>query len=161
MDVFIIAGQSNAAGKNEYDGQPMPPCANPIPSKLLMVPMSSNTWVDARPCAGAVSLGQINNTLCIGPEMGLGHTLIDMLNLSSVVGIIPTAVGSTTLAVDWKPYTGGRWNAMIAAIRNAMSQAGSNARLRGFIWVQGETDVGVARQCLMQQPSTNLPPHQH
>ena len=141
MDVFIIAGQSNAVGRNEYDGQPMPPCASPIPSKLLMFPMSMNTWVDAKPCAGAISIGQFNDTLCIGPEMGFGHALIETLGISSTVGIIPTAMGSTSLAVDWRPYSGGRWFAMAAAVKSAMSQAGPNARLRGVIWVQGENDA--------------------
>lgn len=49
-------------------------------------------------------------------------------------------MGSTSLAVDWRPYTGGRWNAMVNAVQNAMAQAGPNARLRGVIWVQGEND---------------------
>ena len=141
MDVFIIAGQSNAMGRNENDGQSMPPCASPIPSKLLMFPMSTNQWVDAKPCAGAISIGQINNSLCIGPEMGFGHALIEQLKLSNKVGIIPTAMGSTSLAVDWRPYSGGRWFAMVNAVKRAMDAAGSNARLRGVIWVQGENDA--------------------
>lgn len=57
------------------------------------------------------------------------------MGISPRVGLIPTAVGGTSLAA-WSPPYGTQWQQMVTAVQGAMDAAGPGARLRGMVWVQ-------------------------
>ena len=120
----------------------MPSCSSPVPGRLLMFPMATRHWVDASPNVGSISLGVLNDTNDVGPDMAFGRELL-RLGSSGPIGLIGTALSSTSLAVDWKP--GGKlWINMMKAISqgidNAKSELGLDPVIRGLIWVQGEND---------------------
>ncbi|KAL6756885.1 SGNH hydrolase-type esterase domain-containing protein [Haematococcus lacustris] len=149
IDIWILAGQSNMVGENAVDGTDGsllgPDCFQPAPGRLRMFPISTYTWTDARPCVGCISNGCAGSgdacRLVLGPDMAFGNALL-AANVSSRVGFVPTALGGTSLNVDWAPNTpGGLYGRMINATRAAMAAAGPNARLRGMLWVQGESDA--------------------
>lgn len=136
MDIWIVAGQSNAVGFNDLDYTPMPmPCGASMPGQMLMYPMSSHTWVDAHTCVGAISCGNPDMTDAIGPDMPFARALISM-GISNRIGLIPTAVGGTSLAFSWRSPDGPQWQDMVSTVQYAMAAAGPQAKLRGMLWVQ-------------------------
>ena len=77
--------------------------------------------------------------------MGFAHTLISA-GVSQRIGLVPTGVGGTSLYEDWNPTYAQLYTRMITATTNAMTSAiatwgSANVRLRGMLWVQGESDA--------------------
>lgn len=146
MDVWILAGQSNMVGENGYDDQPWPEPWSIPNNKMMMFPMHSSTqrWQPAQNNVGAISQGCSWCTgfrAGVGPEVAFAHTLL-MNNRSQSIGFIPTAIGGTTLAWAWNPNDGLEYNNMINTVHRAMqAEPARPKRLRGIIWVQGESDA--------------------
>lgn len=138
LDVWIIAGQSNAVGENYLDGTSMPqPCASPVRGRLLMYPLSTSNWTDAAPSVGDISNGRFVHS-SIGPDMGFGRALLSS-GESNLVGLVPTAMASTGLASHWMPPASFLYKRMISGARAAVAAAnaaGQAAQLQGLIWVQ-------------------------
>ncbi|GLC50703.1 hypothetical protein PLESTB_000410000 [Pleodorina starrii] len=142
VDVWIIAGQSNAVGDNSEDGTPIPAASQPLPGLVLSYD-STGRWRDAVPNIHAGVHGYDREPSC-GPAIAFGRTLVG-LGLSGRVGLVPCAKGATNLFHDWRPAGGGDlYGTMIARTKAALAAplpGGGNARLRGMIWVQGEADA--------------------
>ncbi|KXZ52686.1 hypothetical protein GPECTOR_9g732 [Gonium pectorale] len=145
VDVWIVAGQSNAVGDNEADGIPMPAAAAPLPGRILAFDCGG-VWMDAQPNTHTGVHGYSRGD-SVGPDMAFARALL-ALGLSGRVGFVPTAKGATSLFADWRPGGGGGgaelYGAMIARTRAAMAApmpGGGTGRLRGMIWVQGEADA--------------------
>ncbi|KAG1674161.1 hypothetical protein FOA52_015792 [Chlamydomonas sp. UWO 241] len=149
MDVWIIAGQSNAVGANYLDPTPQSVCGTPLPGQLLMFPKSHRRWMDAKASIGYFSNGfnqEVFVDKAMGPEIEFGRALLNAgVVPSGKVGFIPTATTGSYLS-DWmppsdeQPQGGTEWNTMLAVVRQAMSAAGPGAVLKGVMWVQGEAD---------------------
>ncbi|KAL6757273.1 hypothetical protein V8C86DRAFT_2435596 [Haematococcus lacustris] len=145
LDVWILAGQSNMVGENAFDGTDYsrmgPDCVQPRPGRLLMFPLATRAWTDAQPCVGCISNGCTGSTcgLTLGPDIAFGNGIL-AANLSYRVGFVPAAIGSTSLKLSWSPGV-DRYNAMVNGTWAAMRAAGPAARLRGMLWVQGESDA--------------------
>ncbi|PNW81137.1 hypothetical protein CHLRE_07g344000v5 [Chlamydomonas reinhardtii] len=141
LDIWIIAGQSNAVGENMQGSRPA--CCSPVPGKLLTFNLGNNPtnqWRDATPCVGCISRGA-NPAFydSCGPDLGFGRVLLQ-LGVSGRVGFVPTAAGGTNLADMWCPGC-PLYKDMAQTVVRAMRAAGPNARLRGMLWVQGESDA--------------------
>jgi len=149
MDVWILAGQSNMVGENSFDDQ-TPPRPWAIPNdEMFMFPMNPshpmrNGWQRAQNNMGAISHGCnwcTGNNAGVGPEVAFAHTLLTN-NVTKRIGFIPTAVGGTTLSWAWNPSTGLEYKNMVKAVHQAMTANPEQPkRLRGIIWVQGESDA--------------------
>ena len=69
------------------------------------------------------------------------RNLISM-GVSQRIGLIPTAVGGTSIAA-WSPPNGPQWLDMVSTVQAAMAAAGTHATLKGMIWVQvGQGGMG-------------------
>eukprot|EP00198_Chlamydomonas_reinhardtii_P003089 XP_001692425.1 predicted protein [Chlamydomonas reinhardtii] len=137
----IEARQSNAVGENMQGSRPA--CCSPVPGKLLTFNLGNNPtnqWRDATPCVGCISRGA-NPAFydSCGPDLGFGRVLLQ-LGVSGRVGFVPTAAGGTNLADMWCPGC-PLYKDMAQTVVRAMRAAGPNARLRGMLWVQGESDA--------------------
>ncbi len=152
VDVWVLAGQSNAVGENAYDGYDPPPQSAPWPGRLLAFPNSTGAWQDAEENMHALAAGCFRGACRsgVGPAMAFGRTLIE-LGLSYRVGFVPTACGGSSLAWDWKAGEGRRFVHMVNVTRRAMEDgdggagggggSGLRLQLRGVVWVQGESDA--------------------
>ncbi|KAG2442168.1 hypothetical protein HYH02_009656 [Chlamydomonas schloesseri] len=120
-----------------------PECCSPIPGKLLTFNLGNNPtnqWRDATPCVGCISRGADPAFYdSCGPDLGFGRVLLQ-LGVSQRVGFVPTAAGGTNLADMWCPGC-PLYVEMKQTVVRAMRAAGPNARLRGMVWVQGESDA--------------------
>ena len=79
-----------------------------------------------------------------GPEISAGRELVE-LGYNPV--IIKITEGGTNLANDWNSRDGGelwqRWANEVGNALNQLSNQDVEIRLRGFLWLQGESDSGM------------------
>lgn len=130
-DIYVTSGQSNMTGygrDNAFD----PP--------VLGVHMFANngSWrIAAHPLADAIDsvFGYCENATGSSPALSFARNLKERLGVP--IGIIPAAVGGTSLS-QWDPNEdGGCYNAM----RQRLERTGD---FKGLIWFQGCTDANEA-----------------
>ncbi len=135
LDLYLLIGQSNMAGRGTVEPQDL----QPHPRVLTL--NKDNRWVPAvdplhfdKPAAG------------VGPGGTFGRTMADQ-DLSARVGLIPCAVGGTSIR-KWAP--GARddktqthpYDDMLQRLRIARH----SGAVKGILWHQGESDgkMGMA-----------------
>ncbi|KAL7116987.1 hypothetical protein ACP275_03G042300 [Erythranthe tilingii] len=141
--VFILAGQSNMAGRaNVIDGKwvPLvpPECA---PSPLILRLTASLTWEMARdPLHKDID---VNNVCGIGPGMPFANSVLKKDPSIGVIGLVPCAVGGTT--IDQWSKGQNLYDQLIkraqAAVRGG---GGGGGKIRALLWFQGEEDAETA-----------------
>lgn len=123
LDLFLLVGQSNMAGRGAIEAADAEPIARvyalgqDLHWKLASDPLHSD-----KPTAG-VGLGRSFAKWLLRVEPGAS------------IGLIPAAVGGTSLE-EWKP--GGK------LFNDAVMRAGvarKSGRFRGILWHQGEADT--------------------
>ena len=155
--VFLIAGQSNAAGVGGYPEDipcPAPYNAaqsgvkfwnyNPIPATLPFEgyndPGVGDGWSSLRPGFGYTNYE-------FGPEVSFGYTLHNLFPRDQVY-LVKYAISSQDLAVCWNPNGTHSIYPMFKARVNAamanLAAAGLNPQIDGMIWMQGEMDADNA-----------------
>ncbi len=146
VDVYVIAGQSNAMGRgrvaNLQSGQAPDPRAWLYHSALLRSSAGPFTWAPLRPASETREM--------FGPEVSLGSRLQERTP-DRPVALIKHAATATNLVVDWNPGKDGndraRWGhhyqilvGTVEAGLQALRDKGFEPNLRGMAWQQGETD---------------------
>jgi len=141
VDLYVIAGQSNAQGfAGNADRYPQDPGG--VDRTILFfyespgVGASDNRWIPLGPQKGLFPKGYF------GPEVGFARAL---KSHGGNPAIFKFTLYSTSLAVQWKgPGEGGLYDEMCrklsGAIRN-LEQKGKRVKLSGLIWIQGESDA--------------------
>lgn len=142
VDLFIWAGQSNAQGwmgnAAFYPEDPMGLDESILLNWTFVDNESSNgDWVNMQPQTGRFPKGHF------GPEVSFGR---ELKNTGYNPAIFKYTKGSTGLARDWKlPGEGGVYDQMTVDLKSALKKLkneGFDVTLRGFIWIQGESDAG-------------------
>jgi len=122
LELFILAGQSNMAGRGvpeEEDRKPLPGIWS-LTKELEWKPAVDPLHFD-KPIAG----------------VGLGRSFARTLRAArptAEIGLIPCAVGGSALA-EWEPGMPNREAAM-----KRIKAAQARGQLRGILWHQGEAD---------------------
>lgn len=121
LQLFLLIGQSNMSGRGVVE-----PDDREIISQVLTLDKNL-AWV---PAIDPIHLERIS-----GVSMGrtFGRTLVSV-NPTCVVGLIPSAVGSSSLEM-WK-RGGGLYENAVRRTKAALK----GGRLRGILWHQGEGD---------------------
>ena len=122
LDLFLLAGQSNMAGRGDLEAQDQTPMDGvfALNKDLAWTPAVDPLHWD-KPIAA----------------VGLGRSFASTLRkygAAGQVGLIPAAFGGTSLE-EWSP--GGKLFADAIARSKAAAPAG---RLRGILWHQGEAE---------------------
>lgn len=129
FDLYLLIGQSNMAGRGTIEAQD-----TSIHERVFTL-NKDNEWVPAqdpihfdKPAAG-VGLGR-----------SFGITMAEN-DLSSVIGLIPCAVGGSPIdawmpGAYYKPTNSHPWDDMIERLKIALK----DGKLKGIIWHQGESD---------------------
>lgn len=123
MDLFLLIGQSNMAGRGAVEAE------DKVPHPRVFTLTKEETW------APAVEPIHFDRPDRLGT--GLGRTFgIVLANLApgKKIGLIPAAMGGSALD-EWKP--GGKL--YTDAVRRAKA-AMKSGKLRGILWHQGEAD---------------------
>lgn len=168
-DVYFLAGQSNAAGRG--DAAELPNINNGFyagvqtdvqlfwRSTLItdIGNLTQNEFVPLQVDAGEGRNSPGSHEVEFGPEIALGRTLADGLPGRNIV-IVKYAHGGSNLHTDWAPG-GIRYTTFLDVVSDALSDissAGGTANLRGFAWVQGESDTSAANSVNYATNLTNL-----
>lgn len=142
--VFILAGQSNMAGRggvvaNRWDGVVPPDCA-PSPAVLRLTP--DLRWEQAREPLHA-GIDAANHAVGVGPGMPFANALLRAgggagggAGAAAVVGLVPCAVGGTRMA-DWARGT----DLYAQMLRRARVAVETGGRIGAMLWYQGESDT--------------------
>jgi len=123
MDLFLLIGQSNMAGRGAVEAE------DKVPHPRVFTLTKEETW------APAVEPIHFDRPDRLGT--GLGRTFgMVLANLApgKKIGLIPAAMGGSALD-EWKP--GGKL--YTDAVRRAKA-AMKSGKLRGILWHQGEAD---------------------
>jgi len=123
MDLFLLIGQSNMAGRGAVEAE------DKVPHPRVFTLTKEETW------APAVEPIHFDRPDRLGT--GLGRTFgMVLANLApgKKIGLIPAAMGGSALD-EWKP--GGKL--YTDAVRRAKA-AMKSGKLRGMLWHQGEAD---------------------
>ena len=122
MDIFLLIGQSNMAGRGALEE--VAPIEHP---NILM--FRDGAWRQALD-----PLHDDGPRAGVGPGMSFAAELVER-DPDTRIGLVPCAVGGTPLS-RWEPGADLYENA-IATARPALSEG----RLRAFLWHQGESDA--------------------
>ena len=139
VDIFVMAGQSNMQGlKSDGANYPVSNLDNRI-GFMWNTPYTSDSggqWVKMTRQKGRFSEGHF------GPEVTFGRCLATS---GYRPWIIKYSFANSSIAERWKgPGEGGLYDDMKTMALSAMdivANAGYTPRVRGFIWIQGESDA--------------------
>ena len=142
VDLFILAGQSNAQGWMG-DAADYPEEAIELDDSMLLNwtfvdnESSEGEWVAMQAQKGRFPKGHF------GPEVSFAR---ELKKAGYDPAIFKYTKGATGLARDWKaPGEGGIYNHMTRDLKSAINQLekqGVKVTVGGFIWIQGESDAG-------------------
>lgn len=136
-DIFILAGQSNMAGRGgvsggKWDGN-VPPECKPNPSILRL--NAQLGWEEAHePLHADID---VERTCGVGPGMAFANE-VRRTNGSrvGVVGLVPCAVGGTRIS-EWARGT-RLYGELLSRAAESVKDGGT---IRAILWYQGESDT--------------------
>lgn len=139
IDMYLIAGQSNADGRAEAADLPAALAATSSDVQVYL----NEAWHDLQP-----GLNNDGNAEWFGPELALGRCLQQAYPERKIV-LVKHAAGSTDLGNCWRApdsegnNAGAYYAAFIKTVNDAIASVSpsATARIRGMIWMQGETDA--------------------
>jgi len=155
VDVYLIAGQSNATGQGYSEN--IPPSfvvdtrVQLYHSSGIVSSGAANTWMTLR--AASEGTDECNLGLRFGPELGFGNAIQSSYPARKIY-LIKHATSNTGLAVDWAPgegatgtsHFGPEFKVFVSTVDaglQALRDRGLSPALRGMLWQQGERDVDL------------------
>lgn len=143
MDVFVLSGQSNMAGRggvvsHKWDHY-VPPECHPSPSILRL--NAHLHWEQAHePLHADIDKHKICG---VGPGSAFANTVLKKGYNDSeeaCIGLVPCAIGGTAIR-EWEKGT-SLYNNMIHRTKAALAKGGV---LRAVLWYQGESDADAEK----------------
>ncbi|KAG8373290.1 hypothetical protein BUALT_Bualt11G0008600 [Buddleja alternifolia] len=130
-NIFILAGQSNMAGRGSLVPMPSECQRNPRILRLN----AKLTWEEAQePLHQDID---IHKTCGIGPGMAFANSILERDSARvGVIGLVPCAVGATNITA-WQ-RGGFLFNQLVERAQAALRDGG---RIRGILWYQGESNT--------------------
>jgi hypothetical protein len=140
MHIFLLAGQSNMAGRGEVEAQDRTPHPRiwMLDRNLDWVPAADPIHFD-KPIAG------------VGPGLTFARALVER-DQELVIGLVPAAVGGSPISAwepgAWYQETNSRpWDDALERVRFAMP----SGELKAILWHQGESDSNGESAPLYQE----------
>lgn len=130
--IFILAGQSNMAGRGLIIDGVVPVDNTPDPSKVFRLNAQLNWEVARDPLHKDIDLGK---PCGVGPGMSFANTVKDRLG---VVGLVPCAKGGTSIK-QWEKGS-ELYEKMIKRAKAAL-EVGNGGEIKALLWYQGESDT--------------------
>ncbi|KAL1546920.1 putative carbohydrate esterase [Salvia divinorum] len=142
QSIFILAGQSNMAGRagiidGKWDNKVPPECK---PSPQIQRLNAKLEWEEAR---DPLHKGIDHRVSGIGPGMSFANAVLAKDPNIGVIGLVPCAVGGTTID-EWNKGM-KLYNDMIDRAKAALKDGGA---LRALLWYQGESDTSVLQNTM-------------
>jgi len=135
--IFLLAGQSNMAGRGGvdpstgWDGVVPPECS---PNPLILRLTANLTWVEAQePLHADIDTNKRNG---IGPGMAFANTVLGQDQSLGLVGLVPCAIGGTRIS-EWERGT----FLYDQLMRRARAGTNDGGTIKALLWYQGESDT--------------------
>ncbi len=143
IDLFLLAGQSNAQGWMG-DALYYPRDTNRLDRSIRFYwvtpwfSSSNGKWTTIQAQGGQFRSGHF------GPEVTFARCLKEA---GYNPAVFKYTLGSTSIAQDWRgPGDGGMYDQMVANFKRAselLRKQGHTIHARGFVWIQGESDAAT------------------
>lgn len=139
IDVYIIAGQSNAVGGGKV---------NQLPSTIKTSYQNAKVWNYTNNSIEPYELGINTNLLhnwtgTFGPEAALAANIVTK-NKNDFI-ILKYAYSGSSMHTDWNPDTGGYLYTGLMKAINDLNKKASDEKIilnyKAMFWMQGEADV--------------------
>lgn len=138
-NIFILAGQSNMAGRGgvsggKWDGNIPPECK---PNTSILRLSAQLGWEEARePLHADIDAGK-GKTCGVGPGLVFANEVVRAKGSAiGVVGLVPCAVGGTRIG-EWARGT----RLYTELVRRASESVKEGGIIRAILWYQGESDT--------------------
>jgi hypothetical protein len=148
FDVYLLIGQSNMKGRGKL-GE-----ASAADPRLWMFPMNGDRWVPARDplhAAGKKDMIDGSDNAGVGPGLSFARALLGE-NPQTAIGLVPAAVGGSWIALWRSGHPKGFYDEAVRRVRLALeAPVEPKPRLRGILWLQGESDSTAARHAVYEK----------
>ncbi|MBU3191004.1 sialate O-acetylesterase [Clostridium bowmanii] len=131
LDLYLLIGQSNMAGRGELNNE------DKTPNSRILKLDENNSWVEA---VEPVHFDK-PDIVGVGPSLTFANEILKD-DSSSIIGLIPCAVGGTKLE-RW--IKGG--DLYENAIKRALD-AMENGEIKAILWLLGESDSALEEDAL-------------
>ncbi|XP_024024849.1 probable carbohydrate esterase At4g34215 [Morus notabilis] len=138
LDIFILAGQSNMAGRGgvvrgRWDQYVPPQC---WPNRRISRLNAGRQWEEAHePLHADIDAGKACG---VGPGMAFANEVVRARGSDEVVGLVPCAVGGTRISA-WARGT----SLYSELVSRALESAKNGGSIRAVLWYQGESDTVI------------------
>ena len=140
VDIYLLMGQSNMKGRGVIPDIQMD---DPL---IVSMNMEDNLWYLARhPLhkAGIPDLIDASDNAGVGPGIDFAKILVSE-DASTRIALIPCALGGSWINL-WMPDKELYTNAIYRAQKALNDAPAGKARIKGILWLQGESDAIEAR----------------
>ncbi|MCF7818839.1 MAG: sialate O-acetylesterase, partial [Kiritimatiellales bacterium] len=151
VDVFLLMGQSNMKGRGII---PAVQTENPL---IANMNMADNQWyVALHPLhkAGVPDLIDGSDNAGVGPGLDFARGVLSRTN-GVMVALVPCAVGGSWINL-WQPGQPFYTNAIFRAQKALADAPPGKARIKGVLWLQGESDAIEARYAAYESKLSTL-----
>jgi Carbohydrate esterase, sialic acid-specific acetylesterase len=136
LDLYLLMGQSNMKGRGFMPAEPK---QDP---RIVMMHMKDDQWYLARHPLHLVGDAETfigHDNAGVGPGLAFAEQLL-AANPKTAIGLIPCAVGGSPMS-QWQKGAKLYVEAMRRAQLALQTTGPVKARIRGAIWLQGESDA--------------------
>lgn len=140
LDLYLLLGQSNMKGRG-----PMPESPKNDP-RIITMHLETGGWYRARHplhLTGDPETFRGHDNAGVGPGLAFAETVLEA-SPEARIGLVPCAVGGSAIAL-WGPERRLYENAMRRARLALEAGPETRTRIRGVLWLQGETDSRIQR----------------
>lgn len=140
VDIYLLLGQSNMKGRGEI---PAVQTGNPL---IVSMNMADNQWyVAEHPLhkTGVPDLIDGSDNAGVGPGLEFARGVLSQTN-GVRIALVPCAVGGAWINL-WQPGQKLYTNAIYRAQKALADAPSGKARIKGVLWLQGESDAKESR----------------
>ncbi|KAL3637025.1 hypothetical protein CASFOL_019324 [Castilleja foliolosa] len=137
INIFVLAGQSNMAGRGGVENQvwdeivPLECSSN---KRILMMNENSELEEAKEPLHAGID---VNKTCGVGPGMAFANAILNKTSKFGSIVLVPGAVGGTSIR-EWSGPNSGLRNRLVKRTLDAVRLGG---KIRAILWYQGEKDT--------------------
>jgi hypothetical protein len=142
VKIFLLGEQSNMVGADKA-AKLKSPYNKPFPA-IRLWNQKTRKW-------DALAADVVNSKGSFGPEISFGHTIAKVFP-NDDIRLIKYAAAGTALYNDWSPMKRApQYVTFMATAKSALrslEDSGTNYRVLGMLWLQGESDANENRNHL-------------
>jgi sialate O-acetylesterase len=151
VDIYLLLGQSNMKGRGVI---PVVQSVNPL---IVDMNMADDRWYEAKhPLhkAGVPDLIDGSDNAGVGPGLDFSETMLER-QAGARIALIPCAQGGSWINL-WQPGQAFYTNAVRRAQKALADAPPGKGRIRGVLWLQGESDATEARYVAYESKLSTL-----